>query len=581
MGKLIDLGGYRAVNVELKKYIDIIENKVDLNSGALLSHTHTKSQITDFPVVLKNPYSLILKLNGGATEGTNMITYDGGGTKTLNITAASIGAAAVSHNHNYLPLSGGTLTGNVTFNGDNQLRWDRNTDYFRLGFKNNSDSDSDSYGYIKIGDNGNEYFRIDSISGDDSVTIASFNREGIRLGIGKFIGNLTGVADKAKLLQPVSTSITTGASTWRGGITDGVVVWGQLFRDTSLSGDTGDLTLWLDKSGSSYSVLNMSIDGNFYASGDKPALHSGNYTTYTVTKTGGGASGTWGIGITGNAATATKATQDGSGNVITSKYITLDTAQTVSGIKTFSTEQRFNSVNAFRLIYNNYGLIFRNDGSDFYMLLTNSGEASTGNFNALRPFRIKLSTGEVGMSNGLISSGVSKFTNATEANSATTGSVVVSGGLGVAKQIVTNSKLYVGHETAANALIYLNGKKAIEGCDSWLRINDGQAFTNGIYCGHGILRTDGIFQVGSAGSSVNITTTTVQLKTPTTISNTTTITGVTSVTNTTASTSKTTGALKVSGGVGVAGKVNAASIGVNDTWTIQLGATGSIDFVLN
>jgi hypothetical protein len=42
-------------------------------------------------------------------------------------------------------------------------------------------------------------------------------------------------------------------------------------------------------------------------------LHDGNYTDYTVTKTGTGASGTWGISITGssasctgNAATATK-----------------------------------------------------------------------------------------------------------------------------------------------------------------------------------------------------------------------------------------------------------------------------------
>ena len=50
-------------------------------------------------------------------------------------------------------------------------------------------------------------------------------------------------------------------------------------------------------------------------------LSSGNYTSYTVTKTGSGASGTWGISITGNAATATKATQDGSGNTITSTYV--------------------------------------------------------------------------------------------------------------------------------------------------------------------------------------------------------------------------------------------------------------------
>ena len=72
-------------------------------------------------------------------------------------------------------------------------------------------------------------------------------------------------------------------------------------------------------------------------------LTSGNYTDYTVTKTGTGASGTWGISITGNAATATKATQDGSGNTITSKYVTLDTAQTISGKKTFSNQIIFSN----------------------------------------------------------------------------------------------------------------------------------------------------------------------------------------------------------------------------------------------
>lgn len=35
-------------------------------------------------------------------------------------------------------------------------------------------------------------------------------------------------------------------------------------------------------------------------------IHSGNYTSYTVTKTGTGASGTWGINVSGNAATAAK-----------------------------------------------------------------------------------------------------------------------------------------------------------------------------------------------------------------------------------------------------------------------------------
>ena len=39
-------------------------------------------------------------------------------------------------------------------------------------------------------------------------------------------------------------------------------------------------------------------DGNYY-----PLIHSGNYNSYTPTLTGTGASGTWGINISGNAAT--------------------------------------------------------------------------------------------------------------------------------------------------------------------------------------------------------------------------------------------------------------------------------------
>ena len=40
--------------------------------------------------------------------------------------------------------------------------------------------------------------------------------------------------------------------------------------------------------------------------------------------------------VTGTVPAATKATQDGSGNTITTKYVTLDTTQTISGTKTFS-----------------------------------------------------------------------------------------------------------------------------------------------------------------------------------------------------------------------------------------------------
>lgn len=58
------------------------------------------------PSALKNPNSLTIQGNG--TTLTNG-TYDGSTAKTVNITPGSIGAAPLEHNHDYLPLAGGTM----------------------------------------------------------------------------------------------------------------------------------------------------------------------------------------------------------------------------------------------------------------------------------------------------------------------------------------------------------------------------------------------------------------------------------------------------------------------------------------
>ena len=67
------------------------------------SHTHMAGQITGLPTSLKNPYALTIKTNGSAVA-----TYDGSAVKEVNITPASIGAAATSHGHN---LGNGTTPG--------------------------------------------------------------------------------------------------------------------------------------------------------------------------------------------------------------------------------------------------------------------------------------------------------------------------------------------------------------------------------------------------------------------------------------------------------------------------------------
>jgi hypothetical protein len=52
------------------------------------------------------------------------------------------------------------------------------------------------------------------------------------------------------------------------------------------------------------------------------------------------------------------------------------------------------------MIQGNYGAMWYSDGSDFYLLLTNSGDQN-GSFNGLRPFRVNLAGG--GMFTGALS----------------------------------------------------------------------------------------------------------------------------------------------------------------------------------
>lgn len=101
--------------------------------------------------------------------------------------------------------------------------------------------------------------------------------------------------------------------------------------------------------------------------------------------------------------------------------------------------------------------------------------------------------------------GVLKITDNTAAGSTASGALVVTGGIYTASNLVTQNALYIAHGTPANAKIYLNAKEAIKGVDGWLRINEAKAFTSGTYFGNGIVRTDGNFQVGDNGQSLNVT----------------------------------------------------------------------------
>ena len=81
----------------------------DLNSGwdALLK-SDPSGYVTRWPNIseVDSKQNLVIKLNGGTTEGTNQFTYNVTAAKSINITPSSIGAAASSHTHTASQVSG-------------------------------------------------------------------------------------------------------------------------------------------------------------------------------------------------------------------------------------------------------------------------------------------------------------------------------------------------------------------------------------------------------------------------------------------------------------------------------------------
>lgn len=70
----------------------LLDNLNYADYAAKKEHTHTKSQITDFPTSLKNPTALTIQ-----TNGTTAATYDGSAAKTVNVTKSNIGLGNVDN----------------------------------------------------------------------------------------------------------------------------------------------------------------------------------------------------------------------------------------------------------------------------------------------------------------------------------------------------------------------------------------------------------------------------------------------------------------------------------------------------
>ncbi len=120
--------------------------------------------------------------------------------------------------------------------------------------------------------------------------------------------------------------------------------------------------------------------------------------------------------LSGNASTATKLKTARKINSVSfdgSKDINLTpenvgalpiTGGALTGGLTAAGEIVSKSGNGFRIVQGNYGFFIRNDGSNTYFMLTNSGD-SLGTWNSLRPLTINDASGGVTIGNGLTVNG--------------------------------------------------------------------------------------------------------------------------------------------------------------------------------
>ncbi|HAX5207841.1 TPA: hypothetical protein JZG45_002635 [Escherichia coli] len=113
---------------------------------------------------------------------------------------------------NAVQKTGDTLSGGLTFETDSVLAWIRNTDWAKIGFKNNSDDDTDSYMWFHTGDNGNEYFKWRSTSGTTIKDLMNLKWDALYVLVNAVISGSLSVGTTKKFTWSSSNSSTKNAT---------------------------------------------------------------------------------------------------------------------------------------------------------------------------------------------------------------------------------------------------------------------------------------------------------------------------------------------------------------------------------
>lgn len=282
----------------------------------------------------------------------NMTNIDSLPSDCIQATPGGIATKAVQDGNGntitstYLPLLGGTMTGGLlvsTTKMNLSAGLIKNisagkTGIFADGIAISNPTTMNDVGFIRVTGTGESDTVLEIATGDDGgageqIVVRQYN-----------ISNA--VAREAKLLD------TNGNTSFPNTVTAKTFSGEQItIKGTTTSSNAYDSTNPKIRFGNSDSTQILELIYTDYDAVQKPSSltlignQGGEYFIAPNIKATGNFYGS----LSGNASSAdsaTKATQDGAGNVITSKYVTIDTTQTISGAKTFSKETTISSTTA-------------------------------------------------------------------------------------------------------------------------------------------------------------------------------------------------------------------------------------------
>lgn len=308
------------------------------------------------------------------------------GTSDISFSLSDIGASASSHTHNY--ASNVTLAGvdySCTSNVITITKANLQTAIGSTGLGLMTEKERSKLDSIKVSSGGTIDFSgvtasgaLAATVGDDKTVAITHNTSGVKAGTYKSVtvdtyGHVTagtnpttlsgyGITDALSSSTKYALSDSVGGNALKANLLANLYSDRPTNANIAITGSGGLATfkatnlMTANKPKSDGHILHFYWDNTagydgqlFMSASDNPELQmrgqkagvygswktvlsSNNYTDYVPQKDGTGASGTWGISITGNAATATKATsadsatkatQDGNGNVISSTYLPL------------------------------------------------------------------------------------------------------------------------------------------------------------------------------------------------------------------------------------------------------------------